>query len=359
MLSRHVLLNRHAASKLESDSFAMINVALFFLTFLTTTVGGSLFQGGNPFSTPADLARGLPYSVPLMSILLAHELGHYFACRRHHLKATLPYFIPVPPPLFLFGTLGAFIKIKSPIQDRRALLDVGVAGPLAGMVLAIPIAAMGISLSDFVPFAGEEGNLLLGESLLFRFLMELIKGPAPEGAQLLLHPMAFAGWIGFLVTAFNLLPASQLDGGHIFYSLWPRTHRLMTRLVVLSLLVLGLAAWQGWVLWALLVTLMGTRHPPVIQDLEPTGVWPFGQLPHLPPGLDQRRRRLGVIALVIFGVTFTPIPLKFTFPEAPEDTIERQEPPQRAPERRRPPPGDDWVWRTPASKDMDALSLPV
>lgn len=338
----------------------MINGALFFLTFLTTTVGGSLFQGGNPFSTPVDLARGLPYSIPLMSILLAHELGHYFACRRHRLKATLPYFIPVPPPIFLFGTLGAFIKIKSPIQDRRALLDVGVAGPLAGMVLAVPVAAIGISLSEFVPFTGEEGNLLLGESLLFRFLMELIKGPAPEGAQLLLHPMAFAGWIGFLVTAFNLLPASQLDGGHIFYSLWPRRHRLMTRLVVLSLLVLGLTAWQGWVLWALLVTLMGTRHPPVMQDLEPSGIWPFGQPSSYPPGLDQRRRRLGVIALVIFGVTFTPIPLKITFPEPPEPTMEQRELPQPEPEQGPPPLGNDWVWRIPESEDLNTpSSLPV
>jgi membrane-associated protease RseP (regulator of RpoE activity) len=338
----------------------MINGALFFLTLLTTTVGGSLFQGGNPFGTPADLARGLPYSMPLMSILLAHELGHYFACRRHRLKATLPYFIPVPPPIFLFGTLGAFIKIKSPIQDRRALLDVGVAGPLAGMVLALPVAAVGISLSEFVTITGQEGNLLLGESLLFRFLMELIKGPAPEGAQLLLHPVAFAGWIGFLVTAFNLLPASQLDGGHIFYSLWPRKHRLMTRLVVLSLLVLGLVAWQGWVLWALLVTLMGTRHPPVVQDLEPRGVWPFDQPSSFPPGLDQRRRRLGVMALVIFGVTFTPVPLKITFPEIPEPTIEQLEPPQ--PKRQRPPPplGDDWVWRIPESEDLNTpSSLPI
>ncbi|MCU0613236.1 MAG: site-2 protease family protein, partial [Candidatus Eisenbacteria bacterium] len=179
----------------------MIHLALLVLTFLTTTFGGSLNQGGNPLRDPSDMALGLSYSIPLLTILLGHELGHYFACRRHRLGVTLPYFIPVLPPVFLFGTLGAFIKIRTPIQDRRALLDVGVAGPLTGMVLAIPLAAIGIAMSTFVPAAQAEGALMLGDSLLFVFLVHLVKGSTPAGMELMLHPVAFAGWIGFLVTA--------------------------------------------------------------------------------------------------------------------------------------------------------------
>ncbi len=313
----------------------MIHLVLLFLTFLTTTFGGSLQQGGNPLRNPEDMSLGLSYSIPLLTILLGHELGHYFACRRHRLSATLPYFIPVPPPIFLFGTLGAFIKIKSPIQDRRALLDVGVAGPLTGMVLAVPIAAWGISLSSFVPKVHTEGALMLGDSLLFMFLVRLVKGPAPVGTELMLHPIAFAGWIGFLVTALNLLPASQLDGGHISYSLWPQRHRALTRAVVLALLLLGLTTWQGWILWALIVTLMGSRHPPVVQDFAPSPFYPFSPAAAI-PGLDATRRRLGILALIVFAVTFTPEPLKI----APIEHPGLQE---RLPPRRPVPPTEDWV----------------
>jgi membrane-associated protease RseP (regulator of RpoE activity) len=330
----------------------MIHVVLLFLTFLTTTFGGSFAEGGNPFRNPIELFLGLSYSVPLLIILLAHELGHYFACRRHRLQATLPYFIPAPPPIFLFGTFGAFIKIKSPIQDRRALLDVGVAGPLTGMVFALPVAILGIAKSSFVPMESAEGGLMLGDSLLFLFLVRLLKGPTPEGVQLLLHPMAFAGWIGFLVTAFNLLPASQLDGGHIFYSLWPKRHRLMTRIVVAGLLLLGLTTWQGWFIWAILITVMGTRHPPVMQDLRENWngyPWetPYGML----PGLDSRRRRLGFAALVIFILTFTPVPLQYFMPES--------EPPPATMEPTPPPPRevrDDWVRTVQPSGDDDDWS---
>ncbi len=316
----------------------MIHLILLLLTFITTTFGGALAGGGNPFRNPSDMLIGFSYSIPLLSILLAHELGHYFACRRHRLQATLPYFIPAPPPIFLFGTFGAFIKIRSAIQDRRALLDVGVAGPLAGMVLALPIAAIGIARSSFVLGEQIQGGLELGDSLLFMFLVQMIKGGAPEGAQLLLHPMAFAGWIGFLVTAFNLLPASQLDGGHIFYSLWPRKHRAMTRVVVASLLLLGLTTWQGWFLWAVLISLMGTRHPPVLQDIQPP--WPSvaPTMGGFTPGLDQRRRRLGLLALLIFILTFTPVPLRFVIPETQLD-----EPPPSAPAPQPQPLEDDWV----------------
>jgi len=315
----------------------MIHLALLVLTFLTTTFGGSLQQGGNPLRDPADMALGLTYSLPLLTILLGHELGHYFACRRHRLRATLPYFIPVPPPFFLFGTLGAFIKIRTAIQDRRALLDVGVAGPLTGMVLSIPIAALGISLSTFVPQVQAEGSLMLGDSLLFMFLVRLVKGAAPIGTELMLHPVAFAGWIGFLVTALNLLPASQLDGGHIFYSLWPHKHRSMTRAVVIGLLLLGLTTWQGWIVWALIITLMGARHPPVAQDLAPSPFYPFYPMPGALPGLDATRRKLGILALAVFAVTFTPEPLKIAPIEHPglQDVT-----PQ--PQRHR-PLDDDWV----------------
>ena len=315
----------------------MIHLVLLVLTFLTTTFGGSLQQGGNPLRNPADMALGLTYSLPLLTVLLGHELGHYFACRRHQLRATLPYFIPVPPPFFLFGTLGAFIKIRTPIQDRRALLDVGVAGPLTGMVLAIPIAAIGIAMSDFVPKVQAEGALMLGDSLIFMFLVRLVKGEAPIGTELMLHPVAFAGWIGFLVTALNLLPASQLDGGHIFYSLWPHKHRGMTRTIVIGLLLLGLTTWQGWILWAVIITLMGARHPPVAQDFAPSPFYPFYPAPGAAPGLDATRRKLGILALATFVVTFTPEPLKIVPIEHPglQDTTPRREQPQ--------PEDDGWV----------------
>lgn len=332
----------------------MIHLVLLFLTFLSTTFGGSLYQGGNPLENPADMAQGLSYSLPLLAILLGHELGHYFACRRHGLHATLPYFIPVPPPIFLFGTLGAFIKIRSPIRDRRALLDVGVAGPLTGMVLAIPIAAVGISMSSFVPKAQTEGGLMLGDSLLFVFLVRLVKGAAPVSSDLMLHPMAFAGWIGFLVTALNLLPASQLDGGHIFYSLWPRRHRAMTRALVVGLLALGLTTWQGWILWALIITLMGSRHPPVAEDVAPSPFYPFHAAPVGYPGLDSTRRKLGILALVVFTVTFTPEPLKI----APIRHPNLQPLPRQERRERRRPLGDDWVESRPGGSRHESALAP-
>lgn len=331
----------------------MIHLVLLGLTFLTTTFGGSLQQGGNPLRNPADMALGLSYSLPLLTILLGHEMGHYSACRRHGLRATLPYFIPVPPPVFLFGTLGAFIKIRTPIQDRKALLDVGVAGPLTGMVLAIPIAAIGISLSTYVPSVQAQGALMLGDSLLFAFLVRLIKGSAPVATELMLHPMAFAGWIGFLVTALNLLPASQLDGGHIFYSLWPRGHRGMTRAVVIALLLLGLTTWQGWILWAVIITFMGSRHPPVAQDVAPSPFYPFQPAPGELSGMDDTRRNLGILALAVFAITFTPQPLRIApITHQGMDTRELDTPPWRrtpqefeAPDPRRPsPPDDSWVY---------------
>jgi len=271
-----------------------LNLFLFLLTLISTLYAGALQEGGNPFRHLLDLRRGIPFSFTLMAILGIHEFGHYFVSSRHHIRVSLPYFIPAPS---ILGTFGAFIKMKSPVPDKRTLLDIGIAGPLAGFAVALPALIVGLMLSRVTPAAKAEG-LNLGSSLLLNLLSHLIVRPIPPNYDLILHPVAFAGWIGTLVTALNLLPLGQLDGGHVAYALLGRKQHLVARFTFFALIFMGFL-WQGWLLWALLTLLMGIRHPALLDDWTP---------------LDHRRKALGLLAFLIFILCFIPVPFEVRLP---------------------------------------------
>jgi len=279
------------------------HVLLFLLTVFTTVAAGAMLQGVNPVTNPSRLTEGIPFSFALMFILLSHECGHYITSRIHRIDATLPYFIPAPT---FIGTFGAFIKMRSPVLDRRALLDVGAAGPIIGFIVAIPFLVAGLALSEVKTIeAIPEGGVFIGSSLVLSFLTRLIFGNLPDTQQIILHPVAFAGWIGLLVTSLNLLPVGQLDGGHIAYAVFGEKQEKISRLTFVALIVLGtykwvgeffkiqLPGWEGWIIWALLLQIMGLKHPP------PLNHW---------IELDRKRKVIGWIALIIFIITFTPVP---------------------------------------------------
>lgn len=273
--------------------FPFLHLALFVLTFFSTLIAGALFQKGvNIFNEPQRILEGLPFSLTLMTILLSHELSHYFASKKHHTKATLPYFIPAPS---LIGTFGAFIKMKSPIVTRKALIDIGAAGPIAGFLLSVIAVIVGLRYSSIVPVADTESILSLGDSLLFSLLSRLVIGVPPPSYEILLHPVAFAGWIGLFVTSLNLIPIGQLDGGHIAYAFLGERHKLISVILVGTLLLLGFLSWEGWVFWGVVMIVLGLRHPPVI----------YWEVP-----LDKRRKIVGVLSLIIFLLTFIPSPFK-------------------------------------------------
>jgi membrane-associated protease RseP (regulator of RpoE activity) len=272
-----------------------VHLVLFMATVATTITAGAMFAGVNPIIQPWDLYKGIPFSFTLLLILGSHEMGHYLVSRRHHLNVTLPYFIPAPPFPFIVGTFGAFIRIRSPIQDKRALLDVGCAGPLIGVVVSIPVILVGLQLSA-VEVIHEGGlKIFFGEPLLFQILSFLVFGSLPPGQDIILHPVAFAGWIGLLVTALNLIPVGQTDGGHVVYALFPDHHKQISWVCLLLLALSGMFLWQGWLIWALLLILLGRRHPPPVYDWVP---------------LDRKRKILGVVTIIVFLLTFTPVPLK-------------------------------------------------
>jgi membrane-associated protease RseP (regulator of RpoE activity) len=274
--------------------FPYLHLVLFVLTFFSTLLAGALFQKGiNIIREPMRIFEGLPFSLTLMTILLAHELSHYLASRKHHTEATLPYFIPAP--ITLIGTFGAFIKMKSPIITRKALIDIGASGPIAGFLLSVVAALIGLSYSSVVPTAEAKGALGLGDSLLFSFLSNLVFGRLPDSYEILLHPMAFAGWIGLFVTSLNLIPIGQLDGGHIAYAFLGERQRFVSITLVATLLLLGLFFWEGWAFWGAVMLVLGLKHPPVV---------------HWEVPLDRKRRAAGVFAFFIFIITFMPSPFK-------------------------------------------------
>lgn len=268
-----------------------IHIILFVATVFTTLLAGALQQGVDPFKEPWGLIRGVPFSFALMAILLTHEMGHYLMSRYHHVSATLPYFIPSPSPII--GTFGAFIRMNSPIMHKRALLDIGATGPIAGFVVSICAVALGLHYSEVVKADESLSSLGLGAPLVFRFLSDLIIGPQEEGYDILLHPIAFAGWIGLFVTALNLIPIGQLDGGHVVYAIFGERHRILSLVMVPILITLGFFGWPGWYLWALLPLVFGIRHPPIVNPDE---------------SLDGRRKIIGWATLVIFVITFAPVP---------------------------------------------------
>ncbi|MBM3787666.1 MAG: site-2 protease family protein [Acidobacteria bacterium] len=282
-----------------------LHALLLLLTMVTTTVVGSRmmtnFERNLPafilddllifvdiWSEPALLWKGLPFSFTLIGILLAHELGHYFACVFHRVNASLPYFLPVPSPI---GTFGAFIRIREPILSRRILFDIGVAGPLAGFAVLLPALGVGLAYSKVMHGIAKEGDLLFGAPLLVWAASQLVF-PGVEQADLYLHPMARAAWVGLLATALNLLPIGQLDGGHILYSVAAARHKLLSQVFSLILAITGIAfGWAGWILWAVFFVVTGMRHPPIV-DETPVGAG---------------RLRLACLALAILVLSFTPV----------------------------------------------------
>ncbi len=271
----------------------LVPLILFIATVFTTLCAGAIQQGINVLNEPFRLFEGYPFSVSIMTILLGHEMGHYFASRSHKTKATLPYFIPAPS---IIGTFGAFIKMKSPIFTRKALLDIGVSGPLVGFILSIGACVIGLKMSKTIPLTGQEDYFMLGDSLLFSLLVKLTLGSIPQGQDVLLHSVAFAGWIGLFVTSMNLLPVGQLDGGHIAYALFGRFHFYISRFFLVIVAVLGIFYWYGWLVWVFLLLFLGVDHPPIL-------VWE--------QRLSPIRRIVGALSLIIFLLTFTPAPFKF------------------------------------------------
>lgn len=301
-----------------------LHILLGLLTLVTTTIAGSYFAGRDPlalgflpvgsFAVPyplhidlSALPAGLLFSLPLMLVLLCHEMGHYLLARRHRMDTSPPYFIPSPHWINLIGTFGAFIRLRSMIVNRIVLLDVGIAGPLVSFVLSLPLAALGLAWSAPLPdtmIADAPGRYLvvfggqpiwLGGSPLFVLLDRIFQG---DGTNLFLHPFAFAGWLGFFVTALNLFPLAQLDGGHILYALVGPSQRYAGGAFLLLLIALGFL-WWGWWLWAGVILLIGRgsiRHPAVFDPAIP---------------VTGRRRVLGWCCIAIFILTFVGVPITF------------------------------------------------
>jgi membrane-associated protease RseP (regulator of RpoE activity) len=283
-----------------------LHILLLVLTIASTTLVGAGhyasflddFSGGGTPTMPftALLLRGLWYSGTILAILGCHELGHYFACRYYDVDASLPFFIPVP--FLLTGTMGAFIRIREPIPQKHMLFDIGIAGPLAGFVIAVPALFIGLAMSHVARVPGDFTGVELGEPLLFKFASWLLWGVQPDGYSLNMHPIAFAAWFGMLATALNLFPIGQLDGGHISYAVLGRRSTYVT-FIMLGVAV-GLAYFAAsWIVWTVLMIAMlfmfGARHPRVFDE-------------HVP--LDRTRVILALVALAIFIVCFTPAPIR-------------------------------------------------
>jgi len=268
-----------------------IHIALFLATLASTTYVGR---------TSADWTSGLWYALPILIILTAHEFGHYIACRIHEVDATLPYYIPAPF-LALTGTLGAVIKIREPFPNKRALFDIGVAGPIAGFVMLLPFLWWGVEHSTLVEIDRSSGVIWLGEPLLFKVFKWWSFGTLPANTDITIHPTGFAAWFGMLATALNLMPFGQLDGGHIAYAAVGRRARYVS-MATLGI-ALGLTIWSlSWISMAIMMAAMafflGFGHPVVIDEHEP---------------LDKRRRLIAILALIIFVICFTPVPIEILF----------------------------------------------
>jgi len=274
--------------------FPAMHAALLALTAVTTAAASAFSAGFDPIANPRMLIHGVPFAATLLTILLVHESGHYLMCVRHGVRASLPYFLPAPPNIFPLGTFGAFIRIRSRFPDRRALFDIGAAGPWAGFVVALVATVVGLRLSRVVPTPPIEHTIELGDSLLTAWLTRLVVGADP--ATVMLHPVAFAGWVGLFVTSLNLLPAGQLDGGHVLYAVVGRRTRMPAALLLAGLVWLGVKGWPGWLLWAGIITVMLTiGHPPSEDDTQPVG---------------SARVVTAVATLAVLALTFVPEPIR-------------------------------------------------
>ena len=280
-----------------------LNLVLFVLTVLSTLAAGCLVTGSfpfvtfNPFLQPLRLLDGVPFSFTLLAILGTHEFGHYFTARYYGASVSLPFFIPAPPPIFLFGTLGAVIRMRSPARDRNSLFDIAVAGPLAGLVVAVPALLLGLGWSRVGMVLPEHSGITFGDSLLMRLLTWMVFGPIPPGMDVFVHPVALAGWVGLFVTALNLFPVGQLDGGRIAYALVGARHRLVSIVTFASLMALG-AVFQSanWIVFGLLILfLMGFHHAPPLDDLTP---------------LSRHRYALGLFCLILLIALIPPVPIR-------------------------------------------------
>ena len=292
-----------------------LHLLLLVLTLFTTSVVGSgfaesfrrnrplnfddLIRWGEFFQHPGEtLIAGLSFSIPLVTVLLAHELGHYLACRYYHVDASLPYFLPVP---ILLGTVGAFIRIRAPIYSKRILFDIAVAGPLAGFAFIVPILAAGIAFSKVIPGIAESGEIIFGVPGVVRGL-EMMIFPGIPSSDIYLHPMARGAWVGVLATALNLLPIGQLDGGHILYSFVGERARLSSRILAVSLVLLGwnrnadgtLSYTYSWLVWAVVLFFVAMRHPVIYDKTDLT----FG------------RKTVGVVAAVLLLLCFSRLPVR-------------------------------------------------
>ena len=291
-----------------------LHILLLLLTIVTTLVVGARLQYNfthdlpaftlETFSDlfpvmwiwakPARLLLGIPFSATLIGILLAHEFGHFLLAEKNNVYATLPYFIPAPT---FIGTFGALIRIKSPIRSRRALFDIGIAGPIAGFLVAVPVLLWGLALSKPMPANIPRSALEFGYPLIFRLCHQLLAPFTTHATalrDLYLHPVGVAAWVGMFATALNLLPGGQFDGGHILYAIAPRFHKWVTRVSIVALVPAGLFFWRGWLVWAVILGFTGMRHP-----LVPS--W---------PGLDPPRRWLALVALLMLVLTLVLSPVR-------------------------------------------------
>ena len=304
------LFDPHFAAVRPRKRKFVLALVLFVLTLISTLAVGREFSVSfaqnrapfsgmdNPFAPtwealihPRLLLAGIPFAFPLISILLVHELGHFFACRYYKIDASYPYFIPAPT---LIGTFGAFIRIRSPILNRKALFDVGFSGPLAGFILAVPILAAGVYLSKVVPGVQSSALVIFGSPPLMRLFLDIFH-PGVRLNDMLFSPIALAAWVGLFATALNLLPIGQLDGGHIVYSVADRMHRRISTGFGIALLALAVLVEHEWAVFAVLLLILGFRHPPLMDRWTP---------------LDRMRRAWAVIALIIFLLCFSPLPFK-------------------------------------------------
>jgi membrane-associated protease RseP (regulator of RpoE activity) len=308
--------SRVATHSKRFDKRLWLSVLLFAVTFVSAmwsqtvnwSTSGDLLE---PFYNPSKLLEGLPFACTLMTILLAHELGHYFEARRLGIDHSLPYFIPAPT---FFGTLGAVITMRSQPANRSALFRVALAGPYMGLLVAIPATAWGLAHSHVVPpwQAASVEEPIMGSSLLFQLLA---KGFAPHGDYYELHQVALAGWVGLFITSLNLIPASQLDGGHLIYTLFPRMYRKIATCVVIGLFAIGMYLGVNgggvWLMWAMLLSIMGLRHPPVRDEATP---------------LSKYHKLHALVACSILIATFIPVPIHFVSDDTRQRVYEEMPP---------------------------------